>query len=165
MTRVSVKVGDIFSVKLDTHKKYFQYVSNDSTQLNSDVIRGFKKYYSTEESPTPLDIVKGEVEFYAHCNTKLGVKMELWEKVGTEKEIGDLTNVLFRSAADYGRKAGEEPVKISSKWYVWKINDKEATYIGKLEEQFKTAYIGLIINPKGIVELLKGNKYPPEYPG
>jgi hypothetical protein len=26
------------------------------------------------------------------------------------------------------------------------------------------AYVGLVINPKGIVELLKGNKYPENYP-
>jgi hypothetical protein len=36
-------IGDVFSVPLgDGHKKYFQYVANDVTQLNSDVIRAFK---------------------------------------------------------------------------------------------------------------------------
>lgn len=44
MKRVLTKIGDVFEVKIDeTSKKYFQYIANDMTQLNSDVIRGFKK--------------------------------------------------------------------------------------------------------------------------
>ncbi|CAN5467527.1 hypothetical protein BH09BAC6_BH09BAC6_07690 [soil metagenome] len=48
MTRVNTKTGDVFSVKLNNSKKYFQYIANDSTQLNSDVIRGFRKIYAIE---------------------------------------------------------------------------------------------------------------------
>lgn len=44
MVRVVTKVGDVFSVKLDNEmKKYFQLIAFDLTQLNSDVIRAFKK--------------------------------------------------------------------------------------------------------------------------
>ena len=43
MTRTITKVGDVFSVLIDTNtKKYFQYVGNDLMQLNSDVIKTFK---------------------------------------------------------------------------------------------------------------------------
>jgi hypothetical protein len=39
-----LKVGDVFEVSIDTtHKRYFQYIGNDSSQLNMDVIRVFKK--------------------------------------------------------------------------------------------------------------------------
>jgi hypothetical protein len=41
MKRVITKVGGIYEVRLDENiKKYFQYITNDRTQLNSDVIRG-----------------------------------------------------------------------------------------------------------------------------
>jgi len=42
--RIVTKIGDIFSIDLDSKtKKYFQYVTNDETMLNSSVIRVFKK--------------------------------------------------------------------------------------------------------------------------
>ena len=50
MVRVVTKVGDVFSVKLDNEvKKYFQLIAFDLTQLNSDVIRAFKKVYPIHE--------------------------------------------------------------------------------------------------------------------
>ncbi|MEI7526068.1 MAG: hypothetical protein WCJ95_17120 [Mariniphaga sp.] len=77
-------------------------------------------------------------------------------------KIGDL-NILFRDTNDYGEKLNGEPMKVSSKWYVWKINE-DFVRIGNLDGIYKDSYIGLVINPKGIVELLKGNKYPINYP-
>ncbi len=47
MKRVYIKTGDVFFVKVDNdYKRYFQYITNDLTQLNSDVIRAFKKKIS-----------------------------------------------------------------------------------------------------------------------
>ncbi|MFH4275952.1 hypothetical protein WAJ11_20270, partial [Acinetobacter baumannii] len=83
MKRKNTKIGDIFVVKVDNDKKkYFQLIAFDLTQLNSDVIRSFKKVYPLEADIDLLEIVNGEVEFYAHCVTKFGLKMNLWEKVG-----------------------------------------------------------------------------------
>jgi hypothetical protein len=165
MKRTNTRIGDVFSVKLNSNsKKYFQYIANDLTQLNSDVIRGFKKEYLIDENPELSEILEDEVDFYAHCVTKLGIKMDLWEKVGNMSEIGNVTNILFKGASDYARKAGEEPIKISERWYVWKINDRDFKEIGKLQGEYKKAYVGLVINPNGIIELLKGNKYPTNYP-
>jgi hypothetical protein len=48
-TRISTKIGDVFSAKIDGNtKKYFQLIAFDLTQLNSDVIRGFKKVYTSK---------------------------------------------------------------------------------------------------------------------
>ena len=78
MKRVRTKIGDVFSVKVsENEKKYFQLIAFDLTQLNSDVIRAFKKVYGIEEQPPLAEIVNGEVEFYAHCVTKWGVKLSL----------------------------------------------------------------------------------------
>lgn len=165
MTRINTKLGDIFSVKIDNNnKKYFQLVAVDSTQLNSDVIRAFNKTYTLSENPELFEIVNDEVEFFAHCVTKLGLKMNLWEKVGNTQDIGNTDEILFRDTNDYGVKSGEEPIKVSNNWYVWRINDKKFTQVGKLEGKNRNAEIGIIINPLGIIELLKGNKYPVYYP-
>jgi len=165
MARVNTKIGDIFSVKVDDcNKKYFQLVAFDLLQLNSDVIRAFKKVYPLDVTPELSEIINGEVEFYTHCVTKLGLKMNLWEKVGNAVEVGDPTNVLFRGTNDYGSVVGEDPIKISDRWYVWHINDKDFTRVGKLEGENQKSYIGIVINPLGVIELLKGNKYPINYP-
>ncbi|MBW4890150.1 immunity 26/phosphotriesterase HocA family protein [Mucilaginibacter sp. HMF5004] len=164
MTRVNTKIGDIFSVNLGTNnKRYFQYIANDRSQLNSDVIRGFSKHYPIDSIPNLSEIIQDEILFYAHCITKLGVKMGLWEKVGNVQEIGNPFDILFKDTNDYGKKVGEEPIKVSDKWYVWRINENFLR-IGKLEGEFRKAYMGLVINPNGIVELLKGKKYPINYP-
>lgn len=165
MARSNTKIGDIFSARIDDgSKKYFQLIAFDLTQLNSDVIRAFKKIYPLNASPDLSEIVNGEVEFYAHCVTKLGLKMNLWERVGNTTEIGSTKDILFRDTNDYGSKVGENPIKISNNWYVWRINDKDFTHVGKLEGENRKAEIGIVINPLGIMELLKGNKYPVNYP-
>ena len=165
MARANTKIGDVFSVKTDNNsKKYFQLVAFDLTQLNSDVIRAFKKVYPIHANSELSEIVNGEVEFYAHCVTKLGLKMSLWESVGNTTEIGNTTNILFRDTNDYGTQVGEEPIKVSHKWHVWRINDKDFTHVGKLVGENQKAFTGIVMNPLGIIELLKGNKYPVNYP-
>jgi len=163
--RVYTKIGDIFSVKLDENsKKYFQLIAFDLTQLNSDVIRAFKKTYPIEAKQDLPEIINGEVEFYAHCVTKWGVKMNLWEKVGSIKEVGSLDHILFRNTTDCGCKVGEEPVRISKNWYVWNINEKFRD-VGELVGENRKAEIGVIINPHSIVNRIKTGEYDFVYPG
>ncbi len=165
MKRVIIKKGDIFLVKInDTNKRYFQYVTNDLKQLNSDVIRCFKKIYSIEENPNLDEIIKDEISFHIHCVVKLGVKLGCWEKVGNRTDVGTFKHILFRGTNDYGTIKGEEPIKISNNWYVWRINDLTFEEVGKLEGEYRKAEMGMVINPLGVIELLKGNKYPINYP-
>ncbi|ENW92417.1 hypothetical protein [Acinetobacter dispersus] len=165
MARANTKIGDVFSVKLDDgSKKYFQLIAFDLTQLNSDVIRAFNKVYSPNDNPDFLEVVSGEIDFYVHCVTKFGLKMNLWEKVGNIPEIGDTSHILFRDTNDYGNNVGGEEVKVSHNWHVWRINDENFTPVGRLERENRHSYIGLVINPLGVIELLKGNKYPLNYP-
>jgi len=121
MTRYSSKIGDIYCVKLDeSTKKYFQYIANDMTQLNSSVIRVFKNPYAIDEIPDLNELIKGEVDFYVHVVINWGVKLKFWEKVGNVKEIGAL-DILFRSCGDFGKKPGETSVQISHNWRVWNL--------------------------------------------
>ena len=166
MKRVIIKKGDVFFVKIDNlNKRYFQYITNDLKQLNSDVIRCFKKIYAIEETPNLDEIVKDEIFFYAHCVTKWGVKLGYWEKVGNISDVGTFDHILFRGTTDYGARKGEEPIMISNNWYVWKINDKDFTSIGKLSNEYRRAEIGMVINPESIVYRVKTGEYDfPFYP-
>ncbi len=160
----NTKIGDIFSATIDGNKRHFQLIAFDQTQLNSDVIRVFKRIYPATASPDASEIVSGEVDFYVHCPTKPGLKMGLWEKIGNTKEIGDTTQIIFRNTNDYGYKEGQTPIKVSQNWHIWRINDMGFTKVGALRGEHRKSYVGLVINPLGIVELLKGNKYPLNYP-
>lgn len=163
--RVVTKIGDVFSITIDEkYKKYMQYIANDLTQLNSDVIRAFKAEYSIEEEPNLETVINDNVDFYAHCVLKLGVKMGLWKKVGSNKNIGNISSIIFRDSTDYGHKIGEEPIKVSSNWRVWKIGDHDFKKVVKISGENRNSCIGLVFNPLGIIELFKGNKYPKNYP-
>ncbi len=156
--RASTKIGDVFSVGIDNNsKKYFQYVANDLTQLNSDVIRAFKKVYPINAKHELSEIVSGEVEFFAHCVTKLGLKMKFWEKVGNIAEVGNFQKVLFRISGD------NPQTKISQNWWVWKINEEQKP-VGKLEGENRKAEIGSVIPPDSIVHRIQTGKYDFVYP-
>jgi hypothetical protein len=140
MTRTNTKIGDIFSAQTGQNsKKYFQYVANDLTQLNSDVIRAFKTEYPLDAMPNLKDVIKDEVAFYAHCATKWGIKMGLWEKVGNSLDVG-MVDVWFRGTNDDGKRINGELIKASYNWYVWKINN-EFQRVGELKGEHRQAEI------------------------
>jgi len=155
MARSNTKIGDVFSVNVDDKsKKYLQYIVSDLTQLNSDVIRVFKKVYPFDTNPDLSEIVKGEVEFYAHCVTKWGLKLGYWEKVGSIAEVGKIDHILFRDSGDYGNPQ----IKVSQDWWVWKINEEQKR-VGKLIGENQNAEIGLVINPESIVYRIRMGEY------
>jgi len=164
MARIITKIGDVFLAKIDeNNKKYFQLIAFDLTQLNSDVIRAFKGVYPIDVKPDLSEIINGEIEFYAHCITKLGVKSGYWEKAGHVKEVGELNHILFRGTSDYGCKAGEEPVRVSDKWYIWRINESFRD-VGKLVGENRKAEIGVVMDSESIVHRMKTGKYDGFYP-
>lgn len=164
MVRIYTKIGDVFSAKTDEKtKKYFQLIAYDLTQLNSDVIRVFKERYPINSNPDLSKIVSGEIDFYIHCTTKAGIKMNLWNKIGNNKNIGETNHILFRNTNDYGVKPGEKPITVSTEWWVWRINEKQK-YVGKLEKEYQKSYIGLIVSPFVLLELIKDYRYSINYP-
>jgi hypothetical protein len=163
--RLKTKIGDIFSAPInDKEKRFFQLIAFDLLQLNSDVIRCFGQIYPIDANPTMGTITNDNVLFYAHCATDFGLQLNLWVKVGNSANIGNPEKILFRDTNDYARKEGHEPIKVSNNWYVWRIGDKQFTRVGELESEYKQAFIGLVFNPYGILELVKGNDYPLNYP-
>jgi len=158
MARVYTKIGDFFSARLaGGSKKYFQFIASDLTQLNSDVIRVFKKQYPIEEKPSLSKIAQRDIEFYAHCVIKLGVKLGYWEKVGYLSQIGNTEKIIFRSSTDDRR------TESSSNWWIWKIGEDQR-YVGKLTGMYKEAEIGSVIAPDSILHRMKTGEYDFVYP-
>ena len=163
MPKVVTKVGDVFAVPVDDGGcKYFQYVANDRTQLNSDVIRAFEATFQAGAKPDLADVVHGAVQFYAHCSVNLGVKLDLWQRVGRVADLGQL-DALFRDTPDHPWKRGEE-VTVSENWFVWGINEPRRE-VGKLTGPDQTAEIGLVFSPHRIVNRLRTGEYGIVYPG
>jgi hypothetical protein len=157
----NTKVGDVFVVSIDNEsKQYFQYIISDLTQLNSDVIRVFKKVYPIKFEPNLIEIVNDEIDFYTHCSTKAGIKLGLWEFIGNSLDVGDTDSIIFRDTLDYGRVKEAT----SNNWRVWKIN-KEIVEVGPLSGDNRNSHIGLVFPPSRILERLKTGRYSgyPDY--
>jgi hypothetical protein len=156
--KIKIEKGDVFLVHLNSkEKKYFQFIQNDLTQLNSDVIRVFKAVFPVNVNPSLSEIIMGEVEFYAHCYTKIGLKMKFWEKIGNIKDVGANKEVIFKSSGD------SPQFKISKNWWIWKINE-EQKFVGKLVGENRHAEIGSVIPPDSIIYRMKTGKYDFVYP-
>ena len=147
--RVKVtKIGDVFEVKIsDTEKKYMQYVVSDLTELNSDVVRGFKKTYGVHENPKIEEIVSDDVDFYAHCDSRFGIKTALWTLYGNSQDIGDASSILFRDTSDHGNV-------MSYNWYVWHPNE-EHLHVSVDSELLRKSHIGGVFPSKMIYERIK----------
>ena len=157
--RIITKIGDVFCVKFDTSKKYLQYIGRDLTQLNSDIVRAFKKKHDIEYNPDINEIVSDEVDFYAHCDTAAGIKRDCWEKIGKSEDIGTLDYILFRSSSDIGNIS----IKISENWWVWKPNEEEV-YVGKLTGRNRLAERGGVYPPEKIVRRMITGDYGDVFP-
>ena len=163
--RVITKIGDVFSVELENgNKKYFQYITNDLTQLNSDVIRSYKKEYSKEKQPDYRELLSGDIDFHAHTMINIGVKQNLFIQEGRYEVYPDPSEILFRGTSDAGHGPGKPQVYISHNWYVWRINDENFTNVGELEGENRKAEVGIVMPPFAIVERIKTGKFNFVYP-
>lgn len=154
--RIITKIGDIFSVALNNgNQRFFQYIANDYSQLNSSVIRVFKKEYPAEYEINPEEVVNDKVDFYAHAILKFGIIEGVWHKVGKCPNVGDTGNILFRM---YRSDAVDHKNRI---WEAWFINNDERFDIGVLSESFRNrSDIGLVFPAKDIVGRIRDGRMP-----
>ena len=124
--RIVTKIGDIFCAKLDDgRQRFFQYIANDLTNLNSSVIRVFKKAYPSDYSLNTEEVIDDEIDFYTHTVLKFGIIENLWQKVGKNSDVGDTEHIYFRMYI-YDAKNHRDRI-----WQMWQIN-KEWKIIGRL---------------------------------
>ena len=159
-TRIVTKIGNVFCVDVDNqYKRFFQYIADDMTMLNSRVIRVFKRKYPMDYIPKMEEIVKDEVDFYAHTIIKFGIQQNLWYKVGKSSELGDVESILFRKSEDYAFSKEEK----SYDWYIWHIAQPTQS-IGELTDKYKDLDIGILIAYPNIVKRIKTGEYGFKYP-
>ena len=161
--RIVTKIGDIFCVEVDNaYKRYFQYFCNDLTQLNSSVIRVFKKRYSMDYKPKPEDIVKDEVDFYAHTILRDGIEDGFWYKVGKVKGEyeEEMKLPLFGTCREtIYTNEGIIDVDPNSNWYIWRINGPFKP-VGILPERFRDIIEEGSVNPyEEIINRIKYGYY------
>ena len=156
--RIIVKPGNIFSAEVFSGiLKYFQYIGNDETQLGSQVIRVFKQEYPVDSKVTLDSVLANEVEFHAHCFIKHGINMGLWNKMG-QGTIHESPIPTFRDTYDFGRALWEEPIAISIKWVIWKMNQPMQN-VGPLLGENQKADIGMVMSPVDIIDRMRNGVY------
>jgi hypothetical protein len=114
-------LGDIFEANVSKGKRYFQFIGIDQNQMDSEVIRVFKKIYESTQSPTIDEIIEDDVETFLHTYTFLGLKDGSWTKIGNSKDVGDLSIIKFRS--EFGYIPGD--ANNIFQYRVWKMDDPE----------------------------------------
>jgi len=79
------------------------------------------------------------------------MKLNFWELKGNLEIRKSTNSIIFRDSSDYG----DHNVKISTNWWVWKINEPQV-YIGQLiKNEHRSAEIGMVFNPIAIIERMK----------
>lgn len=157
--RKLTKVGDIFCIELNECKVFFQFIAIDCSELNSSTIRVFSKQYPIDYIFDSEEIVKDKVSFYAHTMLQPGIKQNIWTKVGTSNDVGELDLVLFRTTSDW------TPQRLKSyRWWIGGING-EYSMIGELTEEYKNkTHIGWVMPPIDIVEKIMYGEYQGKIP-
>lgn len=155
-----VAVGDIFEVPLDSASvRFIQYIADDTTQLNSQVVRVFRECYAAGQVLDVGKIAAGEVDFYAHVLLRIGVRQKIWRKVG-RAVVPSVVEVLFRNSDDYGNPS----VTVSRSWYVWNINGP-FEFVGELTSKYQGAEIGVVVPPDSLLYRIRNGRYDFVYPG
>ncbi len=172
--RIVTKIGNIFCAEIDgkyanidgKYKVYFQYIANDMSQLNSSVIRVFKRRYPLDANPKMDDIVMNEVAFYAHTVLRAGIDVGAWYKVGKSDNLGldSLRNVWFGDVTYLGNpnfRVDYSKFNTQDNWWVWHVNE-ERIYLGQLrnikkfeESDHPTIEPGAVFSYIGIIEWIE----------
>ncbi len=100
-------------------------------------------------------IVDDDVEFYAHTVLSAGIQENTWYKVGTNKNVGNTDNIMFRL---YSEGCTSHMTK-SYRWYVWYIN-QEYIRIGEMTDEYRHLDIGYVYPYNDIEIKIKTGKYP-----
>lgn len=157
MKRTKISVGDVFQVALDNGKyKYFQYLLDDATQLNSNVIGCFPGEFESEVDISK--VIDGEFETYIHCVLPLGLKLGYWRRIGNFA-LKLNCDIVFRDSSDYGNPE----IIFSQKWWIWKPNEPQK-YIGDIQRDYANSFVGIVVNPSSVVHMIKTGAIDFVYP-
>lgn len=150
--------GDIFEVNANDCKyKYFQYIGNDDSQLDADVIAffDFRNDSSGQREGIDFDhLARARVHAYAHCVIRNGIKLSLWKKIG-HAHVYAQPFPFFRVSRDYG----DTPlVEISRRWNIWRMNEErqERTELSTAEQGYD---LGMVVTHLDVVDMARLGHY------
>lgn len=152
------KVGDLFVVTCGEFQKYFQYIGDDSSQLNSNVIRIFVGRFFEGNPVSLAELEASGVDIYAHVMLKVGEKLGYWKRKSAA-DAPPVNEVIFRDTNDYGNPS----ICVSSDWWVWAPNQPRR-HVGRLSENLLGAHIGIVISPDQIVKRMCTGSFQFVYP-
>lgn len=159
--RIVTKIGNVFCVEMDgRYKCFFQYIANDIEDLNSSVIRVFRKRYQMDYKPDMDEIVAGEVAFYAHTILRVGIANGIWHKVGKSSDIGQkaLENLIFGSSLKQ-QYDGDKEVDPRENWRVWDMKGNQLRGI-RLPKSIKdTVEVGGVLPYQCILDRIRYGYY------
>lgn len=162
--RIVTKIGDVFCIDVDGIKRFFQYISNDLSCMNSSVIRVFKTKYPIDYVPIIENIVCDKVEFHAHTILRTGIEMGICYKVGKSQYFLSSNreeNIPFISVLDrpeYYKQftdctIGDCDIRI------WNLNEPIETFSTIPKDIKERLEIGDVIPMPWIFERLKRGYY------
>jgi len=148
--KIVTKIGDVFCVEFaDNTNGYFQFIAIDRRYMNSSVIRAFKTHYPIYADVWIEDIIKDEIDFYAHTVLRAGIDYDTWYKAGKSKEIGleELWKVIFGQTNEFiclfGRYKNINPLW---NWKLSRVNEKWVS-IGRLPKIFGRIVVSNGVHP------------------
>lgn len=163
MRAPATRIGDIFEIPISPEcKRYMQFIVVDSTHLGGWGIRVFKKHYLPEEQPSINEIVADDVDFY--CLTYAighGVLDGWWRKYGKSKDIGNISDIVFRL---YHKKLIEAALfgkEDKDCWWVWTPN-QEFIHYETLPEKYWYADDGSLFPPCNVISRIKTGRWHKE---
>lgn len=159
--RIVTKIGNVFCVEMDgRYKCFFQYIANDIEQLNSSVIRVFRKRYPMDYKPDMDEIVAGEVAFYAHTILRAGIANGIWYKVGKTSDIGqkELEDVIFGTTGKI-RSDVQEDVDPRENWRIWDLNGHELRHTRLPESIKENVEVGCVLSYLCILDRIRYGYY------
>ena len=153
MKRSLLTIGSILCIEIEgQYKRFFQYIARDVYMFGAPVIRVFKTCYSMDYEPFVEDILKDDIDFYAHCLIKIWEQSGLWYKVGNSKNIGDISNIDFVMSNDLKIKP--------RRWWTWKIGQSEPIYLGYVRHnQLINFEYGSLLPASEIIYRIKHGRY------
>ncbi len=161
--RIVTKIGDVFCAEIENQsKRYFLYIVNDMEMLNSSVIRVFKTHYPMAHKPIYDEVVKDEIEFYAHTVLRTGIVNNAWYKVGKSNNIGEdeymgvlfgiSQNCIVHSLTDI------EWVDPAENWFIGHINEPRVR-VGRLTEKYQHVEIDSVMPYIEIINRMRYGYY------
>lgn len=156
------KIGEIYQINGLEHKRYFQLVASDITQLNSDVIAvlSYKGDLPSKPAAKELnEVTSAGIEFFTHTTVNAGFK-DLWTKIGKAKVV-DYKDALFKDIYIKDDFPDWEPYEKDHyhSWVIWQVGGKWKK-IGAKIDRYPEAELGMVFSPNNIIYRIEHGQYP-----